>query len=28
LHLSARAWGRVIHQRDGQVLINPEPWSQ
>jgi hypothetical protein len=23
---SARAWGTVIHQKDGQVVRDPNPW--
>jgi hypothetical protein len=25
--LSARAWGNVIHQKDGQVVLDPIPWQ-
>jgi hypothetical protein len=25
-HVSARAWGRVIHSQDGQIILHPIPW--
>jgi hypothetical protein len=25
---SARAWGTVIHQKDGQVVLEPQPWGE
>lgn len=24
--VTARAWGRVIHHQDGQVVLDPIPW--
>jgi hypothetical protein len=24
--ISARAWGKVIHHQDGQVILDPIPW--
>ena len=25
--VSARAWGQVIHHKDGQVVLDPIPWQ-
>ena len=25
---TARAWDNVIHQPDGQIVLEPHPWSQ
>jgi hypothetical protein len=25
---SARAWGAVIHNKDGEVVLEPHPWDQ
>ena len=25
--VSARAWGKVIHHQDGQVVLDPIPWQ-
>jgi hypothetical protein len=25
-NVTARAWGKVIHQKDGQVVIDSIPW--
>jgi hypothetical protein len=25
--VSARAWGKVIHHKDGQVALDPIPWQ-
>jgi len=26
--VSARAWGKVIHHKDGQVVLDPIPWQE
>jgi hypothetical protein len=26
--VSSRAWGKVIHHQDGQVVLDPIPWQQ
>jgi hypothetical protein len=25
-NVTARAWGKVIHQKDGHVVMDPIPW--
>jgi hypothetical protein len=25
--VSARSWGKVIHHKDGQVVLDPIPWQ-
>jgi hypothetical protein len=27
-HCTSRAWGVVIHQKDGEVILNPHPWPR
>jgi len=26
--VSARAWGKVIHHQDGQVVLDPSTWQE
>lgn len=26
--VTARAWGKVIHHHDGQVVMDPIPWQE
>ena len=26
--VSAQAWGKGIHHQDGQVVLNPIPWTE